>query len=193
MCLLEFPKFLFNLCDSTLSYCSWGHSLRSLTQPSNSISLGNTCRWRGDSWKEKSSSQAFWDEMKSLFLGPCLSCRALSGSGGMEAEPLRASVEELDPGTGGLQPRSRGAHVGQTQWVVGSRDLAPKSRRRRGSSLLEAARRRAGTEPWGSRRKCPVGREQKGSICSSPNTADNSSSAVCEFLHGEKKKTRISL
>lgn len=64
---------------------------------------------------------------------------------------------------------------------------------RRGSSLLEAAQRGAGTEPWGSRRKCPVGREQKGSICSSSSRADNSSIAVCEFLHGEKTRTRKSL
>lgn len=88
MFLLEFPKFLFNLCDPTLSCCCWLHFLRPFSHPLDSISLGNTWRWHGDSWKEKPFSQAFLDKMKSLFLGPSPSCRALSGSGGMEAELL---------------------------------------------------------------------------------------------------------
>lgn len=120
------------------------------------------------------------------FLGAVPELRAPNSSAGMEAEVLRAGVEELGPGTGGLQPRAQGL-TSARPGSGGKHGFGSKTQSgRRGSSLLEAARCRAAMERWGSRRKCPVGREQKGSICSSPSRADSSSIAVREFLHGEK-------
>lgn len=97
------------------------------------------------------------------FPGAVPELRAPSSSAGMEAEVLRAGVEELGPGTGGLQPRAQGL-TSARPGSGGKHGFGSKTRSgRRGSSCsrLRGAEQRwsagaaGGSAPWGGSRRAP--------------------------------------
>lgn len=106
------------------------------------------------------------------------------GSGaGMEAELLWVHpAARAERGELGTSPRCSLCPPWAQQAV--GRGLTPEGLQLQLQDVFHRAER------WGSRRKRPAGREQKGSICSHPSRAESGSIAECEFLRGEKKKKK---
>lgn len=145
------------------------------------ISSANS-RLNRDPWDGGRHCRALLDKRKKGRMGPTLSCRAGSGAG-MEAELLWVHpAARAERGELGTSPRCSLCPPWAQQAV--GRGLTPEGLQLQLQDVFHRAER------WGSRRKLPAGREQKGSICSHLSRAESGSIAECEFLRGEKKKTR---